>query len=183
MEEPNRKTVKVVVLGDLGRSPRMQYHALSLANNGLRVVIIAYVESTPLPELLENTNIHIIKMKPLVFDHGPKLVRYAAKALWQTLSLFLVLFTSGNCEYILCQNPPAIPTLPVCRFYSLCTRARFIIDWHNYAYSIMALSLPQDHLLLKFSKTIEKWFGQSSNHNFCVTYAMKEDLSQNWNVQ
>ncbi len=28
--------VGVVVLGDLGRSPRMQYHALSLANSGFQ---------------------------------------------------------------------------------------------------------------------------------------------------
>ncbi|KOB70992.1 Beta1,4 mannosyltransferase [Operophtera brumata] len=162
-EEPERKIVKVVVLGDLGRSPRMQYHALSLANNGLKVNIIAYVESTPLTDILENPNITISILHPLVFDKGPKLVRYATKALWQTISLVLTLFVTGKCDYLLCQNPPAIPTLPVCRFYCLVTRTKFIIDWHNYAYSIMALSLPQDHFLLQLSRSVERWFGQSSD--------------------
>ena len=35
MRERCRMRVGVVVLGDLGRSPRMGYHALSLANQGL----------------------------------------------------------------------------------------------------------------------------------------------------
>jgi beta-1,4-mannosyltransferase len=38
-----RKTsVQILVLGDIGRSPRMQYHALSIAKNGGEVVIIGY---------------------------------------------------------------------------------------------------------------------------------------------
>lgn len=43
--EPSKKTqyktsVQIVVLGDIGRSPRMQYHAISVAKNGGRVDII-----------------------------------------------------------------------------------------------------------------------------------------------
>ena len=35
--------VQVVVLGDIGRSPRMQYHALSIAKNGGIVDFIGYL--------------------------------------------------------------------------------------------------------------------------------------------
>ena len=35
-------SVQVVVLGDLGRSPRMQYHALSIAQHGGRVDLVGY---------------------------------------------------------------------------------------------------------------------------------------------
>lgn len=35
-------TVQILVLGDIGRSPRMQYHALSIARNGGKVVLIGY---------------------------------------------------------------------------------------------------------------------------------------------
>lgn len=38
-DEP-KTTVQVVVLGDIGRSPRMQYHALSIAKHGGRVDLI-----------------------------------------------------------------------------------------------------------------------------------------------
>lgn len=37
-----KTSVQILVLGDIGRSPRMQYHALSIARNGGRVVIIGY---------------------------------------------------------------------------------------------------------------------------------------------
>jgi len=35
-------SVQVVVLGDIGRSPRMQYHALSIAKRGARVDLVGY---------------------------------------------------------------------------------------------------------------------------------------------
>jgi beta-1,4-mannosyltransferase len=35
-----KTSVQIVVLGDIGRSPRMEYHALSIAKNGGRVDII-----------------------------------------------------------------------------------------------------------------------------------------------
>ena len=34
---------QVVVLGDIGRSPRMQYHAISMAKNGGPVDLIGYL--------------------------------------------------------------------------------------------------------------------------------------------
>lgn len=36
------RRVMVVVLGDIGRSPRMQYHALSLIRHGFHVDMIGY---------------------------------------------------------------------------------------------------------------------------------------------
>lgn len=41
--EPDPVPVQVLVLGDIGRSPRMQYHALSLAKHGGHVQIIGYL--------------------------------------------------------------------------------------------------------------------------------------------
>lgn len=39
---PEPASVQIVVLGDIGRSPRMQYHALSIAKHGGNVSIIGY---------------------------------------------------------------------------------------------------------------------------------------------
>ena len=36
------RTVHVVVLGDIGRSPRMQYHAISIGKHGGRVFLFGY---------------------------------------------------------------------------------------------------------------------------------------------
>ena len=41
------KTTQVVVLGDIGRSPRMQYHAISLAKHGAKVYLIGYQGEIP----------------------------------------------------------------------------------------------------------------------------------------
>lgn len=41
--------VTVVVLGDVGRSPRMQYHALSLAKSGFSVTLLGFCSECPAP--------------------------------------------------------------------------------------------------------------------------------------
>lgn len=44
-------SVQVLVLGDIGRSPRMQYHATSIAKHGGRVEIIGYKGSPFSPNI------------------------------------------------------------------------------------------------------------------------------------
>lgn len=39
--------VQVLVLGDIGRSPRMQYHALSIARHGGKVDLVGYNGAWP----------------------------------------------------------------------------------------------------------------------------------------
>ncbi len=39
-------SVQVLVLGDIGRSPRMTYHALSIAKHGGKVNLIGYLGTT-----------------------------------------------------------------------------------------------------------------------------------------
>lgn len=53
------KNVCIIVLGDLGRSPRMQYHALSFAKEGFNVDFIGYPGSSPLNEIKDNPRINI----------------------------------------------------------------------------------------------------------------------------
>lgn len=105
------------------------------------------------------------------------------KTIWQTFNLLWVLFTKHISSYILIQNPPAIPTIPICWFYSVIVSSKFIIDWHNYAHTLMALSLKDDHLLVKLAKVIETYFGLKANYNFCVSRAMKEDLQLKWGIK
>lgn len=81
------------------------------------------------------------------------------------------------------QNPPAIPTIPVCWFYCVLMRVQFTIDWHNYAHSLMALNLGKNHALVKLAKIIEIIFGRRASNNFCVTKAMKEDLRKRWSIK
>jgi beta-1,4-mannosyltransferase len=41
-EKPEDEHIQILVVGDIGRSPRMQYHALSVAKHGRKVDIIGY---------------------------------------------------------------------------------------------------------------------------------------------
>lgn len=67
MGESKKKNACVVVLGDIGRSPRMQYHAQSLIREGFNVDIIGYIDSLVLDDLKENATIVGVK-KPFPFD-------------------------------------------------------------------------------------------------------------------
>lgn len=51
------KSVCIVVLGDIGRSPRMQYHAISFTKEGYTVEILGYPGSPPHQKLLNNPNV------------------------------------------------------------------------------------------------------------------------------
>lgn len=42
---PRTKRAWIVVLGDVGRSPRMQNHAKSFAENGHLVEVVGYVDN------------------------------------------------------------------------------------------------------------------------------------------
>lgn len=59
----------VVVLGDVGRSPRMQYHTLSLAENGFTVDLIAYKGTRPTQEIENNVRIKQSLMNDLPEFH------------------------------------------------------------------------------------------------------------------
>ncbi|XP_022180428.1 chitobiosyldiphosphodolichol beta-mannosyltransferase-like [Myzus persicae] len=178
-----KKNVCVVVLGDIGRSPRMQYHAQSLIHQGFDVDIVGYTDSPVLDDLKENATIISVR-KPFPFDeYVPRIIAFLLKVVWQTLTLFWAILVKRKSDIVLVQNPPAIPTLAVCWFYCLLVNAKFIIDWHNYAYSILALTLGSNAPLVKVSLFYEHFFGRLSDFNLCVTEAMREDLHEKWNIK
>lgn len=179
------KNVCIVVLGDLGRSPRMQYHALSFAREGFDVDLIGYPGSSPLQELKDNVHISIYYLPPppSLENKLPTVLHYIIKVLWQSVTLLYVLFCKRISNYMFIQNPPAIPTMQICWFYCTLSKGKFIIDWHNYAHSLMALNLTKGHTLVKVAKFIEKFFGTKAQNNFCVTKAMKENLYNQWHIE
>lgn len=62
-------------------------------------------------------------------------------------------------------------------------RTRFIVDFHNYTYSILSLTNHPDNILVKVAKFLETSIGRLSYVNFCVTNAMKEDLEKRFKVK
>lgn len=67
------KRACVIVLGDVGRSPRMQYHALSLAKEEYDVDVIGYSGSSPYSDILFSSRISFHYMKqPPAFSHSKR---------------------------------------------------------------------------------------------------------------
>lgn len=184
-EAPRHRRVAVVVLGDFGHSPRMNYHALSLAKERIEVDVVAYSGSKPGPDVLSNPHIHLHLMRepPSFQKYVPRLLAYVLKVLWQSLALFFSLMFLHKPGHVLVQNPPSIPTLPVLWFCCLLRGSVLVVDWHNYGYSILALALGPGHLLVRICHWCEKTFGKKAKSAFCVSQAMQQDLESNWGVQ
>ncbi|XP_067614604.1 uncharacterized protein Alg1 isoform X2 [Eurosta solidaginis] len=180
-----RRNACIVVLGDIGRSPRMQYHAASLLEENFNVDIIGYNETRPLNALINGQRkckIHELSSVPVTnLTNKLKLI---FKTIWQTLSLLIALISIRRPNFLLVQNPPGVPTLIVCYLYCTLTRTKFIIDWHNYTYTILALGNNNGGkgYFCRLAKWIERTFGSKANAHFCVTKAMHQDLLQNWNI-
>lgn len=182
--DKEREQVTLVVLGDLGHSPRMNYHALSLSEEGFEVNLIGFAGSKPQVEVLKDEHITLTYMRPSPSMHRlPKLIAYFVKVIWQAIILFFTLLTGPRAKVLLMQNPPGIPAMPVCWFYCLVTRTKFLIDWHNYGYTIMALSTRPNHPLVIVYRLTEKIFGKLAHGGLSVTKAMKIDLEQNWGIR
>lgn len=175
--------VCVIVLGDIGRSPRMQYHIKSLIQHNYIVDVIGYVESTPLSEITRDPNTRIHNLAPFPDLNLPSILKYIFKTIWQFLTLLIALFSVRRPQLVLCQNPPAIPCLLVCSFYCTISRSKLIIDWHNYTHTILALNSSPDRPIVRLAKWVESVFGRKSVSNLCVTNAMKQDLKDNWNIK
>ncbi|GAA5973451.1 hypothetical protein JCM11641_006468 [Rhodosporidiobolus odoratus] len=182
---PHQKSVALVVLGDIGRSPRMLYHAQSFASAGYRTAIVAYRGSSPPRELAENPNVQFVYLAtPLPFASG------LPRPLFLLLAPFKVLLGACGLLYALMgrldslprclfvQNPPAIPTLPVVQLVALLRGTRVIIDWHNTGYSVLALRLGVEHKVVRIARFIEHFFGRTAYAHLCVSDAMKSQLTR-----
>ncbi|KAF6737252.1 Chitobiosyldiphosphodolichol beta-mannosyltransferase [Oryzias melastigma] len=177
------RRVCVLVLGDVGRSPRMQYHALSLSRHGYRVSFVGFLDSKPHPDVMTEEKIRIVSISEVKAAAGPRLLSYAVKVVLQSVQLLLVLLRMELQAHVLMQNPPGLPGIAVAWLVCVLRGSNFIIDWHNYGYTIMALSHGAGHPVVRLAKWYEHFFGPLATHHLCVTNAMKDDLQRNWGVR
>ncbi|RFU27041.1 hypothetical protein B7463_g9312, partial [Scytalidium lignicola] len=174
-------SVQVLVLGDIGRSPRMTYHAMSIAQHGGRVDVIGYQEST-IPPGLNNPLITIVPLPlpPLILRGKtlPFILAGPLKVLWQIYTLFHALsYRTKPARWLIVQNPPSIPTLLIALVVCFLRNTHLIIDWHNYGWSILAGTRGSAHPFVRISKAYEAWLGQwAPTASFTVTDAMAKQL-------
>ncbi|KAI4155162.1 MAG: hypothetical protein LQ340_001176 [Diploschistes diacapsis] len=200
-----RNRTHVLVLGDIGRSPRMQNHALSLARRNIAVDLIGYTDSELHPEIAQRKfkylTVHPIRNPPKILQTdnrilflvlGPLKVIFQFWALWMILGhdlkparSLLVQVNSQPQEMVhsmvfngsnLETESPIYPNLDD-RFDYL------IIDWHNTGYSILALKLGPKHPMVRISRIYERWFSHSAAVNFTVSDAMKRQLKRDFSIK
>jgi beta-1,4-mannosyltransferase len=147
-EEDHRvKHAVVIVLGDIGRSPRMQYHTLSLLEDGHFVTLIGYAGEGLIPPLemvlthssddasssslinpLYHGHLHVLHMVP----YQPPKTKLLCRLLYYPLRLLSLSYcvihtlwvqlnnvphTTKPVDVILVQNPPSMPTLLLAYLY------------------------------------------------------------------
>jgi beta-1,4-mannosyltransferase len=85
-------------------------------------------------------------------------------------------------DVFIVQNPPSVPTLAAVKLASWLRGAKFIVDWHNFGYTLLGLSHGRSHIIVKIYFWFEKHFGRMADGAFCVTKAMKHELDQKWGI-
>jgi len=179
---PQAARIAVVALGDLGRSPRMQYHAVALADAGFEVDLIGWA-GTPVREEVESRS--SIRCHRLPVDPSQeRSVAAAALAAPRKLAALCRLLWRGIAppDAILVQTPPAFPTLPVAAAFSRWRKIDMVVDWHNLGHTILALGLGAEHPLVRITRWIESRFGARAAASFCVSQAMRRRLAADYGI-
>jgi beta-1,4-mannosyltransferase len=173
----------IAVLGDIGRSPRMQNHACSLIQHNLKVDFLGYRGSKPI-DFLQHTDkvaFHFIDQpKKLSVGKLGYLIGGIARVLSQTCSVIYLLLILRKPRFMIIQNPPAIPTLFIFQFISIVRGIPLVIDWHNFGFTIMQVS-GVSRKIVQLAESYERWAGKAARLHITVTKAMKEELNR-WPV-
>lgn len=171
--------VAIIVLGDLGRSPRMQYHAAAFANGGAEVEVIAFRGKEPIGELTEAPNVRLHLMPALeISDRVPAIVRPFVALLRLALHSLLLgwhLLSMPRTELLLVQNPPAFPAVPLTLVLGRLRGSRVVIDWHNLT-SAMAALRTRSASLLAVVRRAEEVAGRSADAALAVTEDLRDHL-------
>ncbi|RMH23509.1 MAG: hypothetical protein D6696_00340, partial [Acidobacteria bacterium] len=176
----------VLVLGDLGLSPRMQYHALSLAEERAAVELIGYRGSELPPELIAHpaVTVHRLPAPPsLDADRGRWLWLDGGRRLAAQSLLLLRLLLAGlpRPDLLLVQNPPPMPALAVAWLAARLRRARLVVDWHNFGHAMLALKLGRRHPAVRLVAGHERRWGRRADGHLTVSRAMSAELKR-WGI-
>ena len=189
MENTETRVAIVLVLGDVGRSPRMQYHALSLARAGThRVFLVGYSGERAVPAVEAEENIVQVRLTadllPRPRSRKLYLVYAPAKALLQLVQLMWTLLVSlPRADVLLLQTPPAVPALAAAWVTRVARGGSVVMDWHNLGFSVLehALRNPR-HPFVRLSYSYERAVGRLLDGHLCVTHAMAAWLQREWGL-
>ena len=179
----------VIVIGDLGRSPRMQYHAASLAAAGSEVDLIGLEGAAVMPALASDSRVHVHRLADRAFAGRSKggvrrfVYSSVARGLGQAGRLFATLMRIPKPDAILVQNPPAFPTLFIAWLTSRLRGARFVIDWHNLSHTIVAVKVGERHRAVKAIARSERRWAKRADAHLAVSQGLADWLARDYKVK
>ena len=179
----------VIVIGDLGSSPRMQYHATSLAAAGSDVDLIGLAGAAVAPAVEANPRIQVHRLADRGFEGRSKggirrfVFASALRAVGQGVRLFRTLMSIQKPNTFLVQNPPAFPTLFIAWLVSRLRGARFVIDWHNLSHTIVAVRVGEGHRAVKALKRSERRWAKRADAHLTVSKALAGWLAREFGVK
>jgi beta-1,4-mannosyltransferase len=166
----------------------MQYHARALAAQGVDVDLIGF-RGVPLPRSLERhprITVYRLAAPRLRSRSGRSQVLYAGAALVDgtrgSLALARRLFTIPRPDVLLVQNPPALPLLHVAMLVSSLRGARFVIDWHNLGFSMLALRLGRRHIAVRLARWFEMIAARTADGHLCVSRGFARFLADRFGI-
>jgi beta-1,4-mannosyltransferase len=185
-----RQTATILVLGDLNRSPRMLNHSKAISevmDEIDEVSLIGYKGSDLRSDIANDKKIKVyyipddytrfFKKLPRIFFLFSAII----KIIVQVFYLIYTLMTIPKFNFLILQNPPGIPAIYICSIICFIRRGIFVLDWHNYGYTILQCN-GRNRLICYIAKLYEKLYGHSSHINFCVSDAMKENLKDMFGI-
>lgn len=178
----------VIVLGDLGRSPRMQYHAASLAAAGHDVDLVGLEGAEVMPVLAAHPRVHCHRLPDHSFKGRAKggtrrfVLGSLARAVGQARRLWATLMRAPKADVILVQNPPAVPTLAVAWLVARLRGSRLIIDWHNLSHTVAAIRLGERHRAVKAVARSERRWARRADGHLAVSKALAAWLSGHYGI-
>jgi beta-1,4-mannosyltransferase len=201
-------SVAVFVVGEIGRSPRMQYHAISISKIKKidKVYLCGYEGCKCCKQILEQEKkkkIEFLFLKESIWNWIPLrifglfsfILLSWIKVLLQISYFFFWFFFKLpiGVKFLIVQNPPSIPTLIIVKIICLFFRRnlKLIVDWHNFGYTLIDTKFnvkKKKNFFIKVAKFIEVFFGRLGGNgngrffNFCVSEEMKKKLKK-WNIE
>ena len=187
------KHVVVVVLGDLGRSPRMQYHSQSLSQlkEVSRVTILGYdgercMKATEMDRKIVQCRLNVPEFGSVL--RRLSLVHALLKGLYILFSILRALMSLPSYDVILIQNPPALPALVAALLADALVlffrpSVHIILDWHNLGFSMFEEKVGKEAAVVYVSRFLEKALARRAHSHMCVSKAMSRWLLDNFGIE
>ncbi len=192
----------VIVLGDTGRSPRMQYHSMSIANMDIveKVTIVGNSGEKCPKQISENPKIRDVRIDPVnipslkkipLLHAGIHIFTYlfiftnileVCKGLLFLYRLFTLLVSMGHIDLIVIQNPPSTPAVIASWILSVFSKSVICLDWHNLGYSLYLDQHNESSRIVKLAKFLEKHVSKLCHKHICVSRTMQKWLGDNFSI-